>query len=69
MPRMRAVPTIILYNPETGSTTNPIAADNDVNHPARCELIGESGFTVYINNSSSGPASLIYVHWTADAEL
>lgn len=70
-PAMRATPTITMYNPNDGNTTNPIRKTNATaaDMAASTETgIGETGFSVR-NTSTPAVADTLTMHWTANAEL
>lgn len=67
---MRATPTITLYNPSTGSTTNPIRNESvNTNHPGFVYNTGESGFGLFVDNSSISTGNNITTHFAAAIEL
>ncbi len=67
---MRVTPSVTLYNPFTGSTTNPVRNVNaNTNHPMYLLHIGCNGFGGYVDNSSISAGNCIVFHYTASAEL
>jgi hypothetical protein len=69
---MRASPTIVLYNPNDGNTTNAIRdISANADHPAQVvALTGAGGFTPRLNNSAPAASmNLMTTHYTAVAEL
>jgi hypothetical protein len=65
---MRATPTIVIYNPNTG-TVNSFRGDSTDYSPAVTNSIGNKCVTFYGANVSVGTSTFISVHATADAEL
>jgi hypothetical protein len=67
---MRGVPTVTIYNPTTGSTTNPIRNISlSTNLPGSPGSIGDTRFNLFVNNSNVNQNNLVMLHYTADAEL
>lgn len=66
---MRTTPSIVLYSPSSGSTTNPIRTNLGTNHPAKIETSGEKAIQIAADNSSIDAGVNIMIHYTADAEL
>jgi hypothetical protein len=65
---MRAVPTLVIYNPNTGAV-NGFRGDGDNYSPASPNSVGNKCVTFYGNNVSVGTSVFISVQATANAEL
>jgi hypothetical protein len=65
---MRATPTIVIYNPNTG-TVNGFRGDSDNLSPASTNSIGNKCVSFYGNGTSVGTSVFISVQATAEAEL
>ena len=67
---MRAAPTVTAYSTETANTTGVMSADSS-NKTIAIHYIGENGHFPFINNSSSGISTNVFLrhHFTAEAEL
>jgi hypothetical protein len=65
---MRATPTIVIYNPNTG-TVNGFRGDSDNFSPASTNSIGNKCVSFYGNGTSVGTSVFISVQATASAEL
>jgi hypothetical protein len=65
---MRAVPTLVIYNPNTG-VINSFRGDSDNYSPASPNSVGNKCVTFYGNNVSVGTSVFISVQATANAEL
>ncbi len=66
----RASPSITLYNPSNGSTTNPIRnADAGSNEAGSATSLTEKGFRVTWQDNSNTTGHFGIVQWVAEAEL
>jgi len=66
---MRAVPSVALYNPADGNTSNPVHGTSSGELPATVYSNNYAGFTVDINNSAPALNEVLSVHYVADARL
>ena len=64
---MRTIPSVVVYNPSTGSTGS-LRGDAS-NYSAAATGVGVSNVTVYANNVAIGQSVVISAHITATAEL
>lgn len=64
--RKRAAPTIVTYNPSTGTTGQFVADSTNI---AVTSLADEAGLVVYANNVAVVANQFFNGHWTASAEL
>jgi hypothetical protein len=64
---MRAIPTCVVYNPATG-TTSSLRGDSN-NYAATVTSSGVQNATAYANNTSIGVSTSISAHLTASIEL
>lgn len=65
----RAIPTVAVYNPDTGSANQIRRRDIAANVPAAGSGIGYTGFFGYVNNTSTSTNETLAFQWTADSEL
>lgn len=68
-PPMMGTPTITLYNPLDGNTSNPIRDNFGSSHPAGVLAGSDGGFIVEVNNSSIGATANITTQYAAIAEI
>lgn len=67
---MRNTPTITLYNPSSGATSNPMRNGNaGTDLPGAVSASGASGFLAIVDLSLVGAAETTSTHYTASAEL
>jgi hypothetical protein len=65
--RMRATPTVTIYNPSTGATAS--LRSDTANHPASVTQQGESGCWFFANDSTITTSVSCRAHYGASAEL
>ena len=65
--RMRALPSITIFNPSTGATSS--VRSDSASHPSGISGLGETGFWFFANASTVSTSSSIRGQYTASAEL
>jgi hypothetical protein len=65
----RNTPSVVVYNPATGSTSQIRNLDTNTNVAAAPTGISVTGFIGYVNNVSVSAGATIGFHYTAEAEL
>lgn len=65
--RMRATPTVTIYNPSTGATAS--LRSDSANHPAGVSQQGEAGCWFFANDSTITTSVSCRAHYGASAEL
>lgn len=69
---MRATPTIVIYNPTTGSSSTAVNGRNidaATNLPVVVAYLNDCGFSCLVNNTSTLAGYSIGIHYTSSAEI
>lgn len=67
--RKFSIPVVSLYNPAASSSDEWRNENDNTNHPASADTIGQTGCRLYVNSSSVAAGKTLGIHYTAEAVL